>query len=78
MPLQLIECIESMKNDVKRKIGMRDHHRAMYAECSAGLRDAIGARVIVGVSLAVKLSSTSCDVPPQKVKIHRTFSRVLS
>jgi hypothetical protein len=33
VPLRLIECIESMKNDVKRKIGMRDHHRAMYAEC---------------------------------------------
>jgi len=31
VPLRLIECIESMKNDVKRKIGMRDHHRAMYA-----------------------------------------------
>jgi len=30
--LQLIECIESMKNDVKRKIGMRDHLRAMYVE----------------------------------------------
>jgi hypothetical protein len=37
VPLQLIECIESMKNDVKRKIGMRDHHRAMSAECEAQL-----------------------------------------
>ena len=30
--LQLIECIESMKNDVKRKIGTRAHQRAMYDE----------------------------------------------
>ena len=32
VPLQLIECIESMKNDVKRKIGTRRHLRAMYVE----------------------------------------------
>jgi len=32
VPLLVIECIESMKNDVKRKIGTRRHLRAMYVE----------------------------------------------
>jgi hypothetical protein len=32
VPLLVIECIESMKNDVKRKIGTRSHRRAMHDE----------------------------------------------
>ncbi|HYN14738.1 MAG TPA: hypothetical protein VES66_02995 [Terriglobales bacterium] len=33
VPLHMvIECIELMKNEVKRKIGTRRHLRAMYAE----------------------------------------------
>jgi hypothetical protein len=33
VPLHVvIECIESMKNEVKRKIGARRHLRAMYVE----------------------------------------------
>jgi hypothetical protein len=31
--LRLIECIESMKNDVKRKIGTRRYRGAMNDEC---------------------------------------------
>jgi hypothetical protein len=37
--LQLIECIESMKNDVKRKIGTRQYRRAMYVEETTRSRD---------------------------------------
>jgi len=37
--LQLIECIESMKNDVKRKIGTRRYRGAMYDEEKMLARD---------------------------------------
>jgi hypothetical protein len=39
VPLHIvIECIESMKNDVKGKIGTRLHLRAMYAEGDAAVK----------------------------------------
>ena len=47
VPLQLIECIESMKNDVKRKIGARDHHCARHDECSAVFANVMIAREYV-------------------------------
>jgi len=44
IPLQLIECIESMKNDVKGKIGARDHLRAMSAGSRRGIEREMTAR----------------------------------
>jgi len=32
VPLLVIECIESMKNEVKRKIRLPRHLRALYVE----------------------------------------------
>lgn len=42
--LQLIECIESMKNDVKRKIGTRRYRRAMYVAETTLTRDDVATK----------------------------------
>ena len=54
VPLQFLECIESMKNEVKRKIGTRRHLRAMYVE-GGDLRDVMTPRATAhGMSRCVR------------------------